>query len=436
MLKEHCNSRLNRDEGNHPKTAMIRSELRVIQSAFSEKRAMRQANERFLEMDQRAFRTRSLCNTFVSSFVSSNLNDLQKRVQGFRTIDVDVTNSEDLHKLLFAGIITRMVSDNNGTSKFKTYKEGGKSSDTTVSKVSALKKAFEKTFEPGIQETYYDPRDPDQPGVKDNLKTTTTLFLGGREVEVLYTLFETVYLNYDDPDFAKKKITDLTKEYFDEQRTKALVESVELGLFGSMNATSKKHNVDGALHAGVSFAIEASNITPNFFVSGDDFKSDDDDAGAAHMGRDYISSDTMYAHDVLDLRLLRKNLNGNRTIAEEGVASFIRAYFHAQHTGGHTSYFSANLPSYVCLDFKKSPYTNQDAFTDRGASFDTIEQAIERFREVRQAKSHTYAPNDPPAFIEVSPKHPDIKATLEDAVAFVSRHVKEFYDYQDAHEGA
>lgn len=85
-------------------------------------------------------------------------------------------------------------------------------------------------------------------------------------------------------------------------------------LFGRMVTSDPEANIDAAIHVAHAFTVHGEESESDYFSVVDDLRTDDDDAGAAHIGDMELTAGLFYGYVVVDLPALVANTAGvNRT---------------------------------------------------------------------------------------------------------------------------
>ncbi len=85
---------------------------------------------------------------------------------------------------------------------------------------------------------------------------------------------------------------------------------VEGALFGRMVTSDPAANIEAAVHVAHAFTVHHEESESDYFSVVDDLQSDDEDAGAAHIGDTELTAGLFYGYVVVDLPGLVSNLEG------------------------------------------------------------------------------------------------------------------------------
>jgi len=165
---------------------------------------------------------------------------------------------------------------------------------------------------------------------------------------------------------AKKKAKDAYPKAI-RQKVEGLLASssdcADLALFGRMIADAPQWNVDAACQVAHAISTNTVQMDFDFYTAVDDFKPDDT-AGSDMMGTVQFNSSCFYRYAVLDMDSLRRNLDGNETLARSTANAFVRAFVTAVPSGKQNSMAAHNPPSYVLAVARKEgqPVSLSNAF--------------------------------------------------------------------------
>ncbi len=153
------------------------------------------------------------------------------------------------------------------------------------------------------------------------------LLLGQPEVEHLRERAAAICAEHPgDPDAAKKAATELFNSRRGEGKNfRALLDSAKLpaglegALFGRMVTSDPGANIDAAIHVAHVLTVHAEESESDYFSVVDDLQSEDEDAGAAHIGDMELTAGLFYGYVVVDVPGLVSNLEGGPAEDWEGT---------------------------------------------------------------------------------------------------------------------
>lgn len=85
---------------------------------------------------------------------------------------------------------------------------------------------------------------------------------------------------------------------------------LESALFGRMVTSDPAANIDAAVHVAHAFTVHREESESDYFSVVDDLQSEDEDAGAAHIGDTELTAGLFYGYVVVDVPGLISNLQG------------------------------------------------------------------------------------------------------------------------------
>ena len=144
------------------------------------------------------------------------------------------------------------------------------------------------------------------------------LLLGSPEVEYLQKKAAAICAEHSGDSRAAEEAA---KDLFNVRRGeganfRALYESTRLpaglegALFGRMVTSDPGANIDAAVHVAHAFTVHPEESESDYFTVVDDLQSDEEDAGAAHIGDMELTAGLFYGYVVVDVPGLVSNLEG------------------------------------------------------------------------------------------------------------------------------
>ena len=103
--------------------------------------------------------------------------------------------------------------------------------------------------------------------------------------------------------------------------------AVDIAMFGRMLAHDPEFNREAAVQVGHAITTHKAVSETDFFTAVDDLQkaSDDQGAGAGHVGEHGFGSGVYYLYVCIDCNLLVENLAGDRALAKKGLAALVAA---------------------------------------------------------------------------------------------------------------
>lgn len=127
---------------------------------------------------------------------------------------------------------------------------------------------------------------------------------------------------------------------------------IDVGLFGRMVADSKDLNVDAAVQVAHAISTHAVETESDYFTAVDDYKLDEDDAGAGMIGNIEFNSSTLYRFATVDLNELQRSL-GDVELTAEAATAFVRGFIVSMPTGKQNTFGNNTLPDGVVVQLRR-----------------------------------------------------------------------------------
>lgn len=148
---------------------------------------------------------------------------------------------------------------------------------------------------------------------------------------------------------------------------------IEVALFGRMVADSKDLNVDSAVQVAHALSTHAVEIESDYFTAVDDYKLDEDDAGAGMIGSVEFTSETLYRFATVAVSTLEDNL-GDVDLTADAAAAFVRGFVVSMPTGKQNTFANNTLPDAVVVQIRKGRSSSfvgafEDAITSTTGGF-------------------------------------------------------------------
>ena len=148
---------------------------------------------------------------------------------------------------------------------------------------------------------------------------------------------------------------------------------IEVALCGRMVADSKDLNVDSAVQVAHALSTHAVEIESDYFTAVDDYKLDEDDAGAGMIGTVEFTSETLYRFATVAVSTLEDNL-GDVDLTADAAAAFVRGFVVSMPTGKQNTFANNTLPDAVVVQIRKGRSASfvgafEDAITSTTGGF-------------------------------------------------------------------
>lgn len=212
--------------------------------------------------------------------------------------------------------------------------------------------------------------------------------------------------------------------------------AADLALFGRMVADRPEWQVNAACQ--VAHAISTHSVDREFdFYTAVDQLNPQEDTGAAMMGDIEYYTATFYRYAVVDLGLLRSNLQGDRDLAARTVEAFLRGFILTLPSGKQNTFAAHSLPQYIVLIARgdSAPRNLAAAFEKpivaRGSAKSLTGLSVERLTEYWKTLDITYGVPQREWVTqvnlsdgEVAYREPQLTNRVDDAVNIVMHGVK------------
>lgn len=130
--------------------------------------------------------------------------------------------------------------------------------------------------------------------------------------------------------------------------------AIDMVLFGRMVASDASLNYDATSQVAHSISTHEVRNEYDYFTAVDDF-SQDDHAGAGHLGTVEYYSATLYRYATINVTELAKHLGADSI---EAVQGFIKAFLLSMPTGKQNTFANRTMPSYVYATLREDQPVN------------------------------------------------------------------------------
>ncbi|MCM1314496.1 MAG: type I-E CRISPR-associated protein Cas7/Cse4/CasC [Prevotella sp.] len=131
--------------------------------------------------------------------------------------------------------------------------------------------------------------------------------------------------------------------------------SVDIALFGRMVADDVNLNVDAASQVAHSISTHAVQNEYDYFTAVDDF-SEENHAGAGHLGTMEFNSATLYRYATVNITDLLKTLGKESTA--DAIKGFAESFICSMPAGKQNSYANRTLPDMVYVTIRNNQPVN------------------------------------------------------------------------------
>lgn len=183
-----------------------------------------------------------------------------------------------------------------------------------------------------------------------------------------------------------EKVEPTAKSMFDRSRTAA-----DIAMFGRMIADSPENNVDAAVQVAHAFTTHGAVAETDFFAAVDDWKTDEEDAGAGHLGTVGFGSGVFYIYVCINRDLLVRNLGGDEQVAETAIGAFVEALATVTPSGKQNTFASHARASFIRAEKgTQQPRTLGNAFAKPLGGDDIIGDSVSAIRKAANAMNEVY----------------------------------------------
>jgi CRISPR system Cascade subunit CasC len=195
--------------------------------------------------------------------------------------------------------------------------------------------------------------------------------------------------------------------------------AVDLAMFGRMLAATPEFNREAAVQVAHAFTTNAVDIEDDYYTAVDELKDASEDAGAGFVGEAGFGAGVYYLYVCVNVDLLVKNLDGERTLAARGLHALIRALAESSPIGKRNSFANHVRAEFLLAERGDAqPRSLASAFTLPIEAGDQLAASVKRLLEKRAAFADAYGQD----WREEKVLHvgaPDT-ATLADVAAFAA----------------
>ncbi len=156
----------------------------------------------------------------------------------------------------------------------------------------------------------------------------------------------------EDPETTKEKSSKEVKKKV--QNALKQSPSIDIALFGRMVADDPSLNTDACAQVAHSISTHKVSNEYDYFTAVDDL-SEEDSAGAGHLGTVEFNSSTLYRYATVAVHELHKQL-GDDTIGV--VNQFVRAFVCSMPTGKQNTFANRTLPDAILVTLRKDQPVN------------------------------------------------------------------------------
>lgn len=183
--------------------------------------------------------------------------------------------------------------------------------------------------------------------------------------------------------------------------------SIDIALFGRMVASDPSINYDASAQVAHSISTHEVNNEYDYFTAVDDI-SNEDNAGAGHLGTVEFNSSTLYRYATVNVRELVKSLGTDTPKAVEG---FVKAFLLSMPTGKQNTFANRTVPDFAYITVR------EDQPVNLAGAFEAPVRADQNGYVLKSIKALTdYADKTYKTFVD-APKNAYYIGTCESSIA-------------------
>ena len=198
------------------------------------------------------------------------------------------------------------------------------------------------------------------------------------------------------------------------------VKAVDIAFFGRMFADKSihKYSVEAAVQVSHAITINSAVVEDDYFTAVDDLNTNEEDAGAAHLGETGFGSGVFYIYVCINTELLIENLDNNHDLAKKALAAFTETAAKVGPSGKQNSFASRAYASYILAESgNEQPRSLAVAFIKPVNDEGILTQGIEKLKTCRKNMEKTYGPCAD-KYVEMNAE--SAEGTLEAVIEFVT----------------
>ncbi len=178
--------------------------------------------------------------------------------------------------------------------------------------------------------------------------------------------------------------------------------AADISLFGRMLAAKTEFNVEAACQVAHAISIHKVAIEDDYFTAVDDLKTDEDDAGAAHVGTQEFASAVLYHYVCIDRGLLAENLGGDEALVQKTLRALGEACLTVAPNGKQNSFASRSRAHFVLVERGSGqPRSLASAFLKPVGGDDLLAEGVKALQSIREKLAKIYEDEAPSRSFDV-----------------------------------
>jgi CRISPR system Cascade subunit CasC len=178
--------------------------------------------------------------------------------------------------------------------------------------------------------------------------------------------------------------------------------AADISLFGRMLAAKTEFNVEAACQVAHAISIHKVAIEDDYFTAVDDLKTDEEDAGAGHVGTQEFASAVLYHYVCIDRGLLAENLGGDEALVQKTLRALGEACLTVAPNGKQNSFAARSRAHFALVEKGGSqPRSLASAFLKPVSGEDLLAEGVNALQSTREKLAKIYEDVSPSRSFDV-----------------------------------
>jgi CRISPR system Cascade subunit CasC len=167
--------------------------------------------------------------------------------------------------------------------------------------------------------------------------------------------------------------------------------AADIALFGRMLAAKTEFNVEAACQVAHAISIHKVAIEDDYFTAVDDLKTDEEDAGAGHVGTQEFASAVLYHYVCVDRALLAESLGNDEALVAKTLRALGDACLTVAPNGKQNSFASRSRAHFALVEKGTAqPRSLAAAFLHPVTGDDLLAQGVKALQDTREKLDKVY----------------------------------------------
>jgi CRISPR system Cascade subunit CasC len=167
--------------------------------------------------------------------------------------------------------------------------------------------------------------------------------------------------------------------------------AADIALFGRMLAAKTEFNVEAACQVAHAISIHKVAIEDDYFTAVDDLKTDEEDAGAGHVGTQEFASAVLYHYVCVDRALLAESLGNDAALVAKTLRALGDACLTVAPNGKQNSFASRSRAHFALVEKGTAqPRSLAAAFLHPVTGDDLLAQGVKALQDTREKLDKVY----------------------------------------------